>query len=135
MNQIKYQKGFKYQLFEDYTIKIEVIGHTVDEPFLKLTPIGVLTIKKGYAWDGPSGPTFDTKDFMRGSLVHDALYELMRKELIAADYRDYSDRLLKNICREDGMPEIRFGYVYKAVSAFAAAAADPENKRKVITAP
>jgi hypothetical protein len=34
---------------------------------------------KGYAWNGPSGPTLDTRNFMRGSLVHDALYQLMRE--------------------------------------------------------
>ncbi len=28
----------------------------------------------------PNGPTIETKTFMRASLVHDALYQLMREE-------------------------------------------------------
>lgn len=38
----------------------------------------VLEIKKGYAWDGASGPTWDTKDTITPSLVHDVLYQAIR---------------------------------------------------------
>ena len=51
----------------------------------RLNTKGHLIIKRSYAWDGPSGPTIDTKNFMRGSLVHDALYQLMRHEHLSSD--------------------------------------------------
>jgi len=38
----------------------------------------VLEIKKGYSWDGASGPTWDTKDTITPSLVHDVLYQSIR---------------------------------------------------------
>ena len=36
-----------------------------------------LLIKDGYAWDGASGPTIDTKNTQTASLVHDGLWQLI----------------------------------------------------------
>ena len=75
---------------------------------------------------------------MRGSLVHDALYQLMRLEEL--DYktdRKYADQLLKTICREDGMSAFRAWYVHRLVRAFGEGAAKPTDKPqdKVICVP
>ncbi|MFH0814287.1 MAG: hypothetical protein V2A69_15840, partial [Pseudomonadota bacterium] len=51
---------YKYQLVQPYIHDIEIKGYEVDSPYLKLGPNGVLEMSKGYAWDGPSGPTIDT---------------------------------------------------------------------------
>lgn len=134
-DQIKYRDGYKYQLVEDYIVKTDVIGYSIDTKFIKLTLVGVLTIKDGYAWDGPSGPTFDTKDFMRGSLVHDALYQLMREGLLPQSERVFADKELKRICLEDGMAEIRADYVFHGVSRFGKSHTDPKNEKKILTAP
>lgn len=77
-----------------------------------------LVLRKGYAWDGPSGPTWDTPSFMRGSLVHDGFYQLLREGVLHIKTRDYSDRLLVKICREDGMCRFRAWYVYWGVRLF-----------------
>ncbi len=70
---------YKYQLMADYILQIDIKPiQNIELKFLSLSSEGALPIKKFYAWDGPSGPTIDTRDFMRGSLVHDALYQLMR---------------------------------------------------------
>lgn len=54
---IKYYSGYKYQLAEDYTHKTGIYpDETLDLKFLKLEKDGTLTIRHGYAWDGPSGP-------------------------------------------------------------------------------
>ncbi len=63
-------------------------------------------------WDGPSGLTIDTPNFMRGSLVHDTLYQLLRNELIEQKWRDEADEELRRICREDGMSKICANWVY-----------------------
>ena len=78
----------------------------------------VLTVHAHYAWDGPSGPTFDTKTFMRGSLFHDALCQLIGEGLLDKKYRKYADQLLRQICLEDGMSKFRAWYVYMAVRAY-----------------
>jgi hypothetical protein len=73
---------------------------------------------------------------MRGSLVHDALYQLMRDEYLdRAVYRDAADRTLQKICKEDGMWSLRAWWVYQGVRLFADPAADPASKRPWIRAP
>lgn len=105
--------------------------------WVRLNRDGLLTLKKGYAWDGPSGPTIDSKDFMRGSLVHDALYQLMREKLLKQRLRKKADEILWMICLADGMAKARANYVYHAVRAFGASSARPPKKPKKvrITAP
>lgn len=118
-SRIKYRDGYKYQLLEDYTVEINIRGQNIDHPFIKLDPSGLLTIKTGYAWDGASGPARDTKNFMRGSLVHDALYQLMREEHLDHKFREEADLTLKSIIREDGMNWFSAWAVFIAVDLFA----------------
>ena len=107
---MKYKKGYKYILAEDYRIFLG-IADEVENPFIKINN-GILTIKSGYAWDGATG-AIDTKNFMRGSLVHDALYQLIGEEKFSD--RKFADDTLRKICREDGMSSFRAYYVWKAV--------------------
>jgi hypothetical protein len=133
---ILYKSGYKYQLAEDYTMPtgLEVV-RTINTGFILLDPFGNLTIRAGYAWDGPSGPTFDTRNFMRGSLVHDAVYQLMREGHMPASYRQRADQLLRQICRQDGMSAVRAWWVYWAVRAFAAPCVDVRHVNPVQAAP
>jgi hypothetical protein len=132
--------GYKYSLLESYDYESGIaIPAAVASPhgWVKLSRTGRLSMKKGYAWDGPSGPTIDTKDFMRGSLVHDALYQLMRQKLLPGRLRKRADELLWMVCQEDGMSRIRANYVFHAVRAFGTSSARPPRKPKKIriTAP
>jgi hypothetical protein len=72
---------------------------------------------------------------MRGSLFHDALYQLLRLELISHKERVKADRLLSDICKEDGMWKWRADGWEKAVHEFGIFAADPEHEKPVIVAP
>ena len=136
MDQICYRelKAYKYQLMQEYTIQTDIKpGKDLNFIFMSLTENGMLTIRKGYAWDGPSGPTIDTPDFMRGSLVHDVLYQLMR--LGALDYKIYrkrADEILREICLEDGMSAFRAWYVYQAVEWFGESFAKPNPEPEVV---
>jgi len=117
---IVYRDNYKYQLDEDYAIQLPDTFKPdsildIYEPYYILGIDGLLTIKAGYAWDGPSGPTFDTKNFMRGSLVHDVLYQLMRDDHLPTTCRKAADELLRQICIEDGMTSIRAWWVYQGV--------------------
>lgn len=128
---------YKYQLTRNYKHQDAIIGlpgcnaeigyDITSGRALRITPNGILTIDAGYCWDGPSGPTIDTKDFMRGSLVHDALYQFLRdgkfgkpKSKTWKRSRKLADQLLRDICIADGMWRIRAGWVYAAVRAFGA---------------
>ena len=132
---IKYRKGYKYQLAEDYKHQLRIFGFDIKTAFLILTPAGLLIIKVGYAWDGPSGPTWDSLNSMRASLVHDALYQLMRERHLPLSYRGYADKVLYDTCIEAGMWKVRAGVWHWAVSRFAGPAAMPENRHPVIVAP
>jgi len=72
---------------------------------------------------------------MRGSLVHDALYQLMREGLLDYKYRDHADKLLQKMCIMDGMSRFRAWYVYRALLRLGGKNALPENKKKVTEAP
>lgn len=114
---IYYRSGFKYQLDKNYDFqlyKLEFLdGYKGD--YFSVTKSGFLTIFRGYAWDGPSGPTIDTDDFMRGSLIHDVLYQLLGLGVIKMAFRRQCDKILQDICLEDGMLPLRAWYVYNAV--------------------
>lgn len=135
---IKYKAGYKYQLAEDYRhqLPFDVPPIYVAHEFITVGADNSITISAGYAWDGPSGPTFDTLNFMRGSLVHDALYQLMReKRLDVIKYKDLADRELQRICIEDGMSKLRAWYVYLGVKVGGKEGATNANINPIITAP
>ncbi len=131
--------NYKYQLTEDYRVGVEASpSRAVETPYLSFSGSGQLIIRKGYAWDGPSGPTIDTITFMRGSLVHDALYQLMRMAVLDhTESREYADRLLRKMCVEDGMWKFRAWYVYVALRWFGRKSALPSEREgpKVICTP
>ena len=131
---IRYKKGYKYQLLGDYTVKTNVSpGKIINTEFIRLSESGELTVKSGYAWNGASGPAIDTKNFMRGSMCHDAFYQLIRMGLLHKTWREAADRELRKMCLEDGMSRLRAWYVYKSVQIAGAGAA--EKKEKIFTAP
>lgn len=136
---IAYQSGYKYQLVEDYSIKVGILpkpGICIDTKFIELTEDGTLIIRAGYAWDGPSGPAFDSVTFMRASLVHDALYQLMReKHLDPSVHRPVADGIMRDLCREDGMWAPRVWWVYRAVRRAAGPAADQRGVKPILYAP
>lgn len=133
---IKYRKGYKYQLAETYKHKVNIYPQeNIKTEYIDLDTNGNLTIKQGYAWDGASGPTFDTKSSMRASLVHDALYQLIRCGFLRVTDRIESDLEFHKICVEDKMFGWRAKLWYNLVCKFADFACSPKNKKKVYTAP
>lgn len=73
-----YRSGIKYQTAEPFAIHTEIRGYEGSNQFVRITRDGLLTIAANYGWDGGSGPTKDTPSTMIPSLVHDALYQLIR---------------------------------------------------------
>ena len=137
MECISYKDGYKYQVKADYVSDIGIRpDRPVDMEYLALSEDGKITIRNGYAWDGPSGPTIDTLNFMRGSLVHDALYQLMTEGELDADVcKDQADRLLQRMCKDDGMSSLRAWGVYQGVRVFGRPATSSANLKPLTKAP
>jgi hypothetical protein len=136
-NLIQYRDGFKYQLASQYMVTIAITpDDAVDTQYIKLDTLGTLTIVEGYAWDGTSGPVIDTAENMRASLVHDALYQLMRqRKLTAKAHKKKADKIFKNMCIEDGVSRAIAHTYYLVLKALGKPSTDPKNKRKVLKAP
>ena len=137
---IFYRDGYKYQLVEDYEYQLDHnwpdVQHDWDTDFFYLSVNKLLLVKKNYAWDGASGPTIDTKNFMRGSLVHDCLYQMIREGYLDKnDCRILADKTLYAICRKDGMSWIRANVVYYSVRVFGNPSARLTGERPLRTAP
>ena len=125
---MKYRKLHEYKyLLEDVELveintQVEVIGQ------LYFTiGFNYMVIHKGYAWDGPSGPTIDTDNFMLGSLVHDVFYQAIREGMLPRSFRKTADQEFRRICIEQGMSKFRAWYVYNAVRLFSGGSAKPEK--------
>ncbi|MEZ9822922.1 DUF1353 domain-containing protein [Shewanella sp. 10N.286.45.A1] len=128
----KRRRKYKYNL---HSVLTYATGLSVDDPvanrFIEIDESGLLTIKPGYAWDGPSSPAIDSKNFMQGSLIHDALYQLMREEILPQSARQRADEILREVCLQDGMSAFRAWYVYQGVRIGGGKSAKPD----LLTAP
>lgn len=140
---MKYQRRrhWKYRLYEDQIYQTGInppppaydaaFVPAIDTQFISLTVDGVITVKAGYVWDGASGPTFDTKNTFMASLIHDALYQLMRNGLLDRKWRKRADKIMYEILRSRGMWKVRAKIWYRAVRI----GAGPDAESDVLTAP
>lgn len=117
---MKYTKltSYKYKLQEDLEVEIpELTKYEVLHDYFSMND-GKIYIKKGYAWDGVSGPTIDTKSTFVAGLVHDALYQGMRENLLPASEKITADKIFRRLLRNNGMTWFRSWYFYHAVKWF-----------------
>ena len=116
---IQYTEGYKYQLHADAVIPLPDAfkGQAFTAEWGKLKDCA-LTLYKGYAWDGASGPTHDDKSNMVGALGHDGLYQAMREGFMKRDMKDAADDFLRDRCIEDGMNRVRAWLWHRAVKKF-----------------
>lgn len=119
---LRYQKlnGYKYRVVDDVCILLDWLkGISYNANYIRILPDGTLIAKKGYAWDGPSGLTFDTEDSLRGSLWHDVGYQLIRDGVLSKSlYKGLFDQLLRDVCIAAGMWEWRARLWFLAVVKF-----------------
>lgn len=135
-SKIKYLKDMKYCLSGDFEIYTPITHNTIYDTWFYLYPDGMLKIKAGFCWDGPSGPTFDTKDSLKASLVHDVFCICMRDGRL--NYKVYQNEInsfFKRMCIDDGMPEWRAHLWYLGVEFGDAGNPKQGPDRKVHIAP
>lgn len=121
-------------------------------PFICLNRDGWLIISEGYAWDGASGCP-DVALILRASLIHDALYQLIREKHLPYFWRQPADLEFRNAILEDGRflathspnwlkrktakaaAKVLAETAYLAVQAFGEPSAIPGSSKPVLTFP
>lgn len=134
---IKYKAGYKYVLAEDLRVQTRIFPiKFIAIDYVSLDVAGLLTIKEWYASDGPSGPTIDTKSSMRAAFCHDALFQLMRFNLLDRNkwFQACNDFFYETLVA-DGMFAWRAWYWWKCVSDFSKFATYYNAEPKIIEAP
>jgi len=113
----------KYMIANDYFITLTNLSMQSVPSFDRSKDLGISWDKDkkifglhcGMLSDGPSGPTIDTKNFMRGAFIHDGIYRAIRHGLIPYSKKPYADVVLYCVIKEDGMSSFRAKYVFLAV--------------------
>ena len=147
---ITYEKldRWKYRLATAYTFKANLplklrpskkvgLGTSSQQDIVSYDPeTDCVTVRAGYCWDGPSGPTIDDDRAMRPSLIHDAYYQLIRMGLLPEGARKHADEHYARELKYNGYPKWRYLLHYKVLQMFGADAAKVGTERpKILTAP
>lgn len=113
----------KYRLECEFQYQLDIDlrpwhAQDIETRFMALSLDGLLTLRPGFLWDGPTGPMPDRAEMMRGSLVHDALYDLMRLKKLDRDpaIRAVADRAMHDLFVADGTPPARAKLLHNIVS-------------------
>ena len=146
VSSFEYRNNWKYELRQPHQHQLHFVlpgtgGQSKNasdngQPLIKIeTENGAgkcvaIHFETGYQWDGPSGPTIDTCNAMRASLVHDGLYQAIREGWLEQRARKRADREFHRILKKDGMIFWRRWLWYWGVRLFAANAAQkPRSSR------
>ena len=133
---VEYYEGYKYQYASDYVFEIPE-GFPTNVEF-KSEYIEIkgdrVKVKRGYASDGPSGPTIDTPSFMRGAFEHDPMYQLLRMGVYPPECRIFADRGIIARAKKSGMWFPRRWWTYAGLRYFGANAASPSSVKKILRA-
>jgi hypothetical protein len=126
--------GFKYELASVTRRHLPdwEFGAVELKPFISISEARLLTVRKGYPWDGPSGPTRDRKENILPSLFHDVLYELCRASVVPWQACQlYADRLMRDDCIAAGMsPFWARNFYYRGLRLFGGKSAKPQPSKK-----
>jgi hypothetical protein len=132
---VRYRAGYTFQLAEPFQCPTPIREACAGNLWVGLAADGTLTIAAGYAWDGASGPIAQDATIIRGSLVHDALYQLMREHRLSRSWREAADGLMRLMFQADGMHPAMAAIAFKAVRLLGGQFLDPSHVRPLLLAP
>lgn len=113
---LKYKSGYRYKLEEMYlqTLPFDVFDASVRGWVVIVDHR--LAVSNGYAWDGAStGLPWTPKKWLRPSLVHDALYQLIRESQLPMTFRRDADDVFYRLLRENRVNIVLATVAYWAV--------------------
>jgi hypothetical protein len=141
---LRYCSGYRYRVEEPFWVQTEFINEagqikSGERVLAERKPDGAIWVYPGFAWNGPGSssrfdPVPDTKNFMRGSAIHDAWYQAISEGKEQPGRRDVADKFLAAMCRHDGMGWLATRLVLRGVRLLGESHAERRN-REVLTAP
>lgn len=114
---MKYKKTerYRYKLAEDEVVTLPVdLNCQFKHEYFEYDGIK-LVIKKGYAWDGVTGPVFQSKSTKIPSLVHDVLKQAESLYLIPETRRKDIDECYRYFGKKSGMNIFRRNLHYRVI--------------------
>lgn len=122
MREIHYRnfshKNYRFILTAPLVLQTRIKYRATRNDWITLQSDGSLIIAQGYAWDGASGIAINTQNTIAASCGHDALYQLMRLELLQKTQRLKADECLRDWLIEDGVFSLRANVWFVAVRLF-----------------
>ena len=122
-------RGYKYTVAETTSVDVPLFRTaSLANSHFSLRG-GRLMVRAGYAWDGASGPTWDTPATMVPSLVHDALYQAIRAGLLPRSARFDADLTFYRLMRERAsgfLGYLRALYFFVGVRTFGWLCTEPQ---------
>ncbi len=134
---LAFSSGFKHQVREvPQLFDVKALGSIpqIDWKWLHIKN-GILIIDLWYGWDGCSGPTWDNDSSMRGSLLHDALTQLMRQNLLDRRLKPVMDQMFHDQLIADGFWKFRADYYLWGVTKFGRGSTLASHRQKIKYAP
>lgn len=133
---IRYIKDMKYVLASDYEVQTPIIGNPITDDWFILSDDGKLWIRRGFPWNGASGPTWDTDSCISASAVHDVFCVCMRDGRLDFDkWQDKVNEFFREMCVANGMSSFRAKLWHMGVEFGGAGNPEQGPDRPVMEAP
>lgn len=131
----RYRRSYKFVTVSSVSCETGIVTAPIKTAYASLVG-GDLIILAGYAWDGASGPTWDTRSTVLASLVHDTFYQFMRENQLPRSYRKQADQLFRQMLREGGMGRVRSSVWYRGLRIGGARSTRPrDDASELLTVP
>lgn len=119
---MRYKSGYRYVTTSEEVELLGVWASPIACRPMCIDESSRLRIMPGYAWDGASFLPFlwfgTPSAWLTPSLVHDALYQLIREGLLAREHRAAVDGLFRDLLIERGVWRVVAWAAYYAVRVF-----------------
>ena len=104
MTVTRLSSNHKYRLIDDVCFDAKIEGLSASNGYVTIEPNGMLYISKAFTFDGNStGIDIDNEKNLFPSLIHDALYSLLRNGFLDESYKEVADDIYLKLLEKNGV--------------------------------
>ena len=112
-----YNKKYHFILVKDFQITLPKDVGQFETDFFKVHNFE-LTLKAGYSWNIEGLALFEAENLVLSSLVHNALYQLLKSRSIGMRFRKMSDKIFLKLAKESRVNFFRRRFIYRFYRIF-----------------